>query len=235
MRVTHALTVAAAVALLTLTGCGSGSGGTAATATSNGVADQSADQILTATTTAAKAQESVHVSGKGSTAGKAFGLDMKLAKGVGGVGTISMGTDTLQIVYTGTDIYLKGDKAYWTAQANAATADLIGDRWVKAPATNESFAAFAQIGDFTTAVENLLKPDSAITKGDQADVAGQPAIALVSTDGKLWVATTGEPLPITIDNGKPGEELTFSEWGAPVTVTAPVAADTLDLSSLAGG
>ncbi len=197
MRVTKALTVIAAVALVALTGCGSstGSASSSTSASSNGVADLTADEILVKTAAAAKGQTSVHIAGEGTTNGQPFGIDMKLSKDAGGTGTITIGTDTLQVIYVDGAVYLKGDSAYWTSRANAATATLIGDRWVKAPATDESFASFAQIGDFTIAVENLLKPDSAITKGEPADVDGQPAIPLVSTDGKLWVATPASRSP----------------------------------------
>ena len=71
---------------------------------------------------------------------------------------------------------------------------------------NQSSASLAQFADFDTAVGQFIKPDGAITKGEQKDITGQPAIALKSTNGSLWVATTGEPLPLQISDGKPGEE-----------------------------
>jgi hypothetical protein len=101
----------AAAAVLALTGCAGGTGtASSPAATSNGVADLPADQILAKANAAAKAQQSVHVAGQGASGGQTFGLDMKLSKGSGGVGTLTIGSTTLQVVYAGGDIYLKGDK-----------------------------------------------------------------------------------------------------------------------------
>ena len=63
---------------------------------------------------------------------------------------------------------------------------------------------------------------------------GIKAIALVSTSGKLWVATTGDPLPVQIDTGTAGEALVFSDWGAKVDVPVPADKDTLDLAKISG-
>ena len=238
MRRSHLVAAVSAVAVLSLTACGgtaaTGSASTSAAPSSNGVSALTADQILEKATTAAKAQSSVHISGKGTSGGTALALDMKMRKGGGGYGSITLGTDTLQMVTTGSEVYIKGDKAFWTSQGSAATAAVIGDRWVKAAASDASFAALAQLGDFGTGLDNFLKPDSAITKGDESTVNGTKAIALVSTSGKLWVATTGDPLPVQIDTGTAGEALVFSDWGAKVDVPVPADKDTLDLSKISG-
>jgi hypothetical protein len=235
VRVTKALTAVAAVAVLALAGCGNSSATTSpATPSSNGVSDLTADQILAKTGAAAKEQSSVHVAGKGSSGGTSLALDLKLRKGGGGVGTITLGTNPIQIITTGTDVYIKADKSFWASQGNGSAATVIGDRWVKASATTSSFASLAQLGDFSTAIDTFLKPDSAITKGDVGTASGIPAIALVSTSGKLWVATTGSPLPVQIDSGTAGDALKFTDWGATVDVPVPAEKDVLDLSKLSG-
>jgi len=239
VRPSKLMSAVAVSAALLLAGCGGSSASSAASSTapaSNGVADKTADQILAATTAAAKAQTAVHVSGKGTSGGQTMGIDLQLSKGKGGFGSITLAGDTLKIVSDGTTVYFKGDKTFWTNQASAAAAALIGDRWLKAPVTNASFASLAQFADFDTAVGQFIKPDGAITKGEQKSVNGTPAVALVSTSGSLWVATTGDPLPLQISNGKPGEELTFADWGKAVDVTSQIPAekDTIDLSKLGG-
>jgi len=240
MRTSRLMSAVAVSAALLLAGCGgsssSGASSSSPSASSNGVADLTADQILAKSTAAAKAQSSVHVSGKGSSGAQSLALDLQLAKGKGGYGTITFGTDKLSIVSDGTTVYFKGDKNFWTNQASAQAATDIGDRWLKAPVSNQSFASLAQFADFDTAVGQFIKPDGAITKGDQKDISGQPAIALKSTNGSLWVATTGEPLPLQISDGKPGEELTFADWGKAIDVKSQIPAekDTIDLSKLGG-
>jgi hypothetical protein len=233
------MTAVAVSAALLLAGCGGSSGSSASSSSApagNGVADLTADQILAKTTATAKAQSSVHVSGKGSSGGQTLGIDLQLAKGKGGYGSITIAGDTLKIVSDGTTVYFKGDKNFWTSQASAQAAALIGDRWLKAPVTNESFASLAQFADFDTSVGEFLKPEGTITKGEQKTITGTPAISLLSTNGALWVATTGEPLPLQISDAKPGQELTFADWGAAIDVTSQIPAekDTIDLSKLGG-
>jgi hypothetical protein len=240
MRTSTLVSAVAVSAALLLAGCGGSSGGASAstspTASGNGVAGLTADQILARTTAAARAQTSVHVSGKGSSGADAIGIDMTMSKGKGGYGTITLGGSPLQVVSDGTTVYFKGDKAFWTAQASAAAATVIGDRWLTAPVTNQSFASLAQFADFDSSITGFLSPDGAITKGAQKDIAGAPAVELKSGSGSLWVATSGDPLPVQISTGKPGEELTFADWGTTIDVTAKIPAekDTIDLSQLGG-
>ncbi len=239
MRTSKLMSAVAVSAALLLAGCGSSSGSNAASSTapaSNGVADKTADEILAATTAAAKAQTSVHVSGTGTGGSGSVGLDLHLVKGKGGYGSITLAADTLQIVSDGTTVYFKGDKAFWTNQASAQAATLIGDRWLKAPVTNESFKSLAEFADFENTVTGILKPDGSVTKGSTKDVGGTPAIELKSGSGSLWVATTGEPLPLQISSGTAGDKVTFADWGKAVDVTGQVPAekDTIDLSKLGG-
>lgn len=113
----RARTVAAgALAVLVLaTGCGAsgGSGGSSAsTPAGNGVASKSAQEILAAATTAAKAQSSVHIAGVDTTGTDKTELDLSLAKGVGATGTITMGGNKIQLITTTDSVYMKADKAF---------------------------------------------------------------------------------------------------------------------------
>lgn len=236
----RARTVAAgALAVLVLaTGCGAsgGSGGSSAsTPAGNGVASKSAQEILAAATTAAKAQSSVHIAGVDTTGTDKTELDLSLAKGVGATGTITMGGNKIQLITTTDSVYMKADKAFWTQFGSAAAAAVIGDRWVKASSTNASFKDLASLGDFASSLDQYLKPTSTITKGEEKTVDGVPAIGLTDGEGTLWVATSGDPLPVRIEPKATGNGgMAFTAWGAPVTITPPAAKDTLDLSAISG-
>jgi hypothetical protein len=69
----------------------------------------------------------------------------------------------------------------------------------------------------------VLKPDSNMTKGTTTVIDGTPAVAIESGDSTLYVATTGRPYPIKLvpKNGKPGEELAFFDYDAPLDLTPP--------------
>jgi hypothetical protein len=243
--------IASVVAGVVLGGCGtasSGGGGgstVAPSSTSNGIESMSVQQILEATKTAALAQKSVHVSGKVVEGGTtAASVDLSLVKGVGGYGTISMGKLSFQIVTTRTDMYLKADTSFWEMSGGAGMAALVGDRWVKMPVGQKGFAELGSMSDFTKMVGEVLKPSGTITKGATQTIAGQPALSLVDADGStLWVATTGDPLPLLISSpasssastqGASGG-FTFSDWNTVADPVAPPAADTLDISKLGMG
>ena len=233
MRTTKALAaVALAItAVLTVSGCGGSGTGTSTEATSNGVADKSADEILKAAQEAAKAETSVHMVGTVSQDSGDMKIDMQVEKGGKAVGTIVMAGATLDIIATGTKVYVKGDKAFWDSQAGEGAYELIGDKWV-ASTSEKDLASFKDFTDFTTAISQMLNPSGTISKTEPSTVDGQAVIGLKDGDkGTLWIATTGDPLPVSIDGGSEGG-VTFSDWSKPVTITEPAAADILDPSQL---
>jgi hypothetical protein len=138
---------------------------------------------------------------------------------------------TLDIISTGTKVYVKGDKAFWDSQAGEGAYELIGDKWV-ASTSDKDLESFKDFTDFTTAVSQMLTPSGTLSKTEPSTVDGQAVIGLQDGEkGTLWVATTGDPLPLKIDGGSEGG-VTFSDWGATVTITEPAAADVLDPSQI---
>lgn len=240
---------------LALTGCGSSTSGSGSSGgssngssaglngSSNGIESKSVTEIVAATQAAAKAQSSVHVAGAGTSGGTAVGIDMSLVKGKGGSGSITTDGSKFQIVTTTSTLYFKADKAFWTKSGGSALATLVGDRWVKVPIGNKDFADLASMGDFTSAVGSFLSSTGTPSKGATKTIDGQPALSLVDSDGSLlWIATTGDPLPLRIENtaskgaaAGSGGALVFSQWNAAPAPTVPAAADTVDLSKLASG
>jgi len=238
-RLPQLVAVVAVVGVLGLSGCGSSSSTAASSAapspSTNGIAALTADQALTKAKDTAKVQKSVHVAGKVTNGGQTMALDLHLQKGAPGYGSITVAGSTVQIVTTTTDVYMKADKAFWTNLGSAAAAEAVGGRWVKAPASNASFKGLVDFTNFDVAVAEILKPTGTLTKGTEGTVNGQPALPLKdSTGGQLWIATTGDPLPIQIDGEKAGEMVAFSDWNAAVTVPVPAAADTVDFTKLGG-
>lgn len=234
MRTTKALAGAALAlgGLLALTACAdpAGTAGVAASSPSR-LADQSAADILKATQAAALAQKSVHMVGTVTQGSDKLTMDLRLEKDGGATGTLDLAGATLQIVSTGTAVYIKGDKAYWTAEAGAGAAELIGDSWVAATKSSDR-AQFKDLIDYATALGGVLDPTGTVTKGSTSTVEGVDVVGI--KDGKagtLWVAASGEPLPVLIDGGTQGR-VTFTEWGEKVVVTAPDPADVLDPSTL---
>lgn len=74
-----------------------------------------------------------------------------------------------------------------------------------------------------------------MTKGSTRTIAGFPAIGVVdkgADGGTLYVATTGQPVPLALQ--AKSDNLTFGDYGTPVTVEAPPAAQVIDAATLPG-
>src|SRR5262249_29717461 len=131
----------------------------------------------------------------------------------------------LEIIGVGSDIYLKAPDDFWSSQVPAAQAStllaLIKGKDVKVDGKN---ATFSELTD-AFKPENILKPDGTLSKGDTKTIDGTPAIALVDskTGSKLYIATTGDPVPLSLEDTAAGGggTLQFKEYNVPVMVTAP--------------
>ncbi len=233
-------TAIAAAALITVTGCGGSSGGTTTPAASttasatqdqgNGIADQTPEEILAAAQDAAKAQASVHVKGSLTQGGRTITMDLSLDRSKGGAGTIGDDGATFEVVSTGSTAYVRADAETWTKLFGKGAATLLGDKWIKAT-KGDGLEQLAGLADYTGFLDSVLGSAKSLTKTDVTTVDGVQAVGLKDDSGTLYVAATGDPLPVAIDGGKNGK-VTFSDWGKPVTITEPAAKDVIDPSQL---
>lgn len=225
-----------AAATTALAGCSQGSSSSPSSApspTDNGVSALSAQDILAKATDAATAQSSVQVVANGGSGKDAITFDISMSKTSGASGSMTNGGQTVQFFATEANTWLKASRSFWTDQASPAAAELVGDKWVKVPNSNADFATFAGFGNYSTGIAEMLKPGGAVTKGELTTLNGQKAIILVSSKGQLWIATTGDPLPIQLQStGSDSGTVTFSKWGSATVGSAPAAADTIDINKL---
>jgi hypothetical protein len=237
----------AATALLTAA-CGpdksGAAGGTpASTATTptkpagNGIEAKSADEILSAATAAFARAKSVHLKGTMVDSGETVGLNLSLGA-AGARGTVRAPIEkgksvSISILSTKRNFYLKSQEM-WRSVGGAQMADLIGDRWVLIPEKNNAdFKDFERMTDLKKFANDVFKTPGTVIKGKTTVIDGVPAIGLRGSDGTLYVATTGTPYPLKIVPSKPvkpGEELAFLDYDAPLDVTPP--ANALDLDKL---
>jgi hypothetical protein len=198
----------------------------------NGVDTLAGNDVLAASLSAADAQTSMRVVTKGARNSLPFGVDMLVRRNGGGSGTVWIGAEKLSLVTTTSDLFIKADTAYWTTQMDPAYAKAIGDKWVKAPLTSKAFASFATLGSFDALLGTFLQPSGPTTRGDVTTILDQPAVQVVSTQGSVWIATKGNPLPVQVDTPSTGDITRFGEWGTAVEVAVPSAAETVDLGAL---
>jgi len=231
---------------LGVAGCGgdstTSSSATATTGTTaaadNGVASLGAQEILTKATAAANAASSVRIAGNVDQDGQQVSLDLMLGKDVAD-GTLGIKGQQVDVRLVDGKFYLRAPAAFYEAigGGGAAIGQLVGDKWFSVPLDNSAAAAkFAAFQGFTNKNElfdTLLKDASKATVKGTGDVSGQPVVLLDDSEGGvLAVATTGEPYPIQVRGSSSDNSgtLNFTDWNAPVNVTAP--ADAIDLGSL---
>ena len=217
--------------VVAVAGCGGGGG-----AKSNGVADLTANEILTQIQKAVADAKSVHVVGSGKTGGTPIALDLQLASGKGGAGHIEVGGYGFDLVRIGDKLYFKADAKALRHYAGGVVAQLLAGKWFEVPATSGGFGSFAPFTNLQELTKQILTASGRVEKGDETTVDGQKAIALTDTKrgGTLYVATTGPAYPLELKAGKNNTgSIAFTEWDQPVTLTAPKGA--IDYEKLTGG
>ncbi|MFC3737355.1 hypothetical protein [Paractinoplanes deccanensis] len=236
-----AIVLASAVAL---SGCG-GNGDSDAkdspaaassTSTGNGVEALTGQEILDKARAALKDAKSYHVAGSMVEEGDKTTIDLKIA-GEDVVGHVTTKDGKIELLAVGQQRFFRPDPAFWTAQGaeGKTVAKAIGDRWVKVDPSDTSSADMFSI----TNIEDALKNEGTVAKGETKQVDGKKAIALTdSADGKdggvLYVATEGEPYPLRLDGPTAADgSLAFTEYGETFAdLKVPAAADVVDLKDL---
>lgn len=245
---------APALAAALLAGCSSegaasaGSGTPAATAGSaaaggdNGVADEDADAILAAAQKGLADAESFRVRGAGAAGTERFSIDMGFKPGSGARGTVGVSGQELGLLVTGGKTYVKATGDFLAARGvPKELTQLFKGKWLLFPADGSD--RFREFTDGKAFGDAVLDPDGTLTKGEQKDVDGVAAIALVSkggspdSGGTLWVATEGTARPLRLEpraGASTKGALAFT-YDVDVDLQPPREDDVVDLSALTGG
>jgi hypothetical protein len=212
-----------------LAGCG-GSG------KSNGVAAKEPQAIVETARTAAEEASAVHVSGTIASSGTPVALDLNLVAGEGGSGTVSEGGLSFQLIRIGDAAYIKGSEAFYKRFGGSAMAQLLKDKWLKAPTTGEQFKTLGDITDIRSLFAQTLSSHGPLQKHSVTKVSGQEVVPVVDVTrgGTLYVATTGKPYPVQLTkSGSTGGTLSFDRWNEPITLKAP--SNAVDITKLQSG
>lgn len=217
--------VIAAVTSIALAGCGGDE--------DNGVADMSADEILEEAKKAAGEAESASISGEMvDDEGMAITLDFEFSD-AGGTGTLGAEGVEFEVLSVDDTLYMKGAADAWDQAGGEGLGQLVADKYVLIPADQaESFGQFASFTDLAEFMDEMLSPEGDVTVGDETEIDGQKVIGIDDEGSTLFVATTGDALPVRIEAPEGEEGAIDFEWGIDVEITAPPEDEVIDLSSL---
>lgn len=199
---------------------------------SNGVADLSADEILTKAGEALDKATSYRVKGEMTEEGEAVTIDMVVA-GEDIAGSFSAEGQSFEIIKVGQDVYLMPPQALIDLLAMGEGGELVktmlAGKYIKTTTDDENFA---DLTEKTNLTEELLSTGGTATKGEATTVDGVAAIAVTKGDDTFYVATEGEPYLLKVENSKEGGSLTFSEFNSASAPAAPPADKVVDLAAL---
>ncbi|HEX3957348.1 MAG TPA: hypothetical protein VHZ03_12040 [Trebonia sp.] len=227
-----ALAVAAALAAA---GCGSSGSSASSGSTAAPAAGQSAGkQVLTRAVDNLKAASSFTVSGTVGDSGGTITIHLGFRPGKGCTGTVSAaGKGTLTMVVIGKTAWVKPDDAYWKAvggkQADKAIATF-GGKYLTGPTSDSTIAGLVDFCNLSLVTSQLTQPTN-VVKGQVTTINGKQALPLNDTanGGTLYVTTTSSPLPIELVDKTAGKKGTLIfNVGAPVSLTAPPAGETVE-------
>ncbi len=250
------LVLALASVAVVISGCGS-------SANSNGEASKPPEQVLSDASTALRQVHSLRVSGMVTVDKLPTAVTLAVKPPSDLSIAMTQGASSAQMILLASSVYIKMSPEFARRQANvpAPTAALISNRWLKVPPSAVGGAAsLTKQFNLDTLSRCVVENHGSLTRGGTATVNGQPAVVIVdkgdkpgSTPSRLYVATTGPPLPLRAvatgrqrpggasdaqcNNGgdptRPGEVLTFTDYNKSLNIAPPAGA--VDLSQLTGG
>jgi len=227
--------VAIAVALLAVlaAGCGASSATSGAPASTappgNPLAALSARQILAKTIADFKAASSVHIAGSERASGQTFAMDLTVGAH-GCQGTVGLGGQgSVVLLRIGSTVWMKPDDQFWKSFLAGAPAELsaVEGKYVrlsaKGPATS-SFGAFCSLSQLAGQVGGA---GNQLVKGQTATIGGQPALQLKDTEQAGSAYVTISASPEFLQTSGTGGHVDFTDYNAPLALTAPPASQTV--------
>ncbi|MER5642702.1 hypothetical protein ABT095_37915 [Kitasatospora sp. NPDC002227] len=212
------------------------------------LADLSGEEILKQAT-AALSQNSFTVEGDLS-GGEDGAMRVTLSTDGKGscTGTIQQGaTGSFELRATPDRTWLKPDAQYWasilakkgvSADVAAAVTERIGGKYLTGPQDDPDVKGMAEICKGVTGILSDFG-NAKVTKAAVRVAEGVETVPLTVTtadgsSGQVYIAATGKPYPVKMESPMDTQpvHVVFRDFGKPVTVQAPPAAQVLDTADL---
>jgi hypothetical protein len=195
----------------------------------NPLARLTADQIAKKAVTDLKAAASFHYHGSGKASGQTFSISMSVTpKGcTGWLGDGSSGG--FAIVAIGKRVWIQPNDKFWeTLGIPASQVPLFHGLWLKPTGTgsNSLSAAIAPLCSANKLVSGLALQLTGLVKGKTIKISGHRALQLRNGSGSESIDVSISSKPEILRIGDHGT-LSFSAYGAHVTLTPPPASDVI--------
>lgn len=204
------------------TACGGGPGGP--------LSGMSADQITTQAFANLKAAKSVHVTGPSNDAGQEYNLNITLGTSncQGTYSTASKGS--FSILKVNGTTYFSADPTFWK-QSGAAGASLttLDGKYLRVGPNSTTLNALGVLCHPSQMASAFTGAVSGMVEHGYTTVNGQKALHITDSadpDG-IYVSVTSTPEVLRLDAGS-NANLYFTDYNAPLSLTAPPADLTLD-------
>jgi len=233
-------------AVATTPGTGSTIVGSGPAETATPLDGLSALEVWKRTRTAAAGSTSVHVAARLIDGRQRIALNLKTTDSGKAVGTLILNGNQISVRRLGGTLYFKADRGFWTANADAATAAILANKWIM---VKKGFSAdmeqFFQLTDMNFLLHDALSLTASEQKGLQRvagiDVGRQPTVGLADpTPGgtgtgddvqTLYVSNADPALPMTFTlDADSTQYMKFRGWNQDFTVVAPAGA--IDLAKV---
>ncbi len=197
----------------------------------NPLARLTADQIAKKAATDLKAATSFHYHGSGKDSGQTVSISMSVTH-KGCTGWIGDGRNGgFAILAIGKTVWMQPNDKFWEfVGLPASQLSAVHGKWLEITGTgsNSLSVAFASFCSANKLVSALAPQLTGLVKGKTIKISGHPALQLRNGSGResIYVSISSKPEILRIsDDGT----ISFSAYGARVTLTPPPASDVIKL------
>lgn len=200
----------------------------------NGLDQVHPNMALAAVIEALRAEGAFQVTGTMLNGGE---IDIRYVVGEGATGSVRDPDFDAPVEILAVDgrIYVTGDEEFLADSVGEDVDETVAGKWLLLP--DESTPDFEVIADGERFLETVLSGDEDLKMTGVRELDGVPVIGIRVADTTLWVAASGEPLPIRLeekgasaDAGMMWFELVDDE----VVLAAPDSDDVIDAEELGG-
>jgi hypothetical protein len=208
------------------------------------VTGAAATALITKAIANTKAAPTLLVVGSGISSGSGSGsgsqqvsFDLTLVQKAGCRGTIALSkVESFQLVETGGYVWLKPTNAYYaTLHLSQAALALVADKYIKVPTDDSQLADLTKICGFSGLFGELPAPTGTSYVATPTTYNGKSAYRVTQTGqaGYAYIANSSTPMLLKLAEPPPnGGVISFTEYGKPLPITAPSAAESIDGTEL---